>query len=412
MKVLHINTFQMGGAGLCALRIGRATQKLGIEVKFLVAYGEEFDNVYRIKPDFSIWNINGFFRKVKTLMIKMYLWQGVETQRYIISQLYGERLFSVPRSEYQSLAEHPLVQEADIIHLHWVAGFVDYPTFFEKVDKPIVWTIHDENPGLGGLHYTIWGVSLNKKMMKVERRFVQTKKKALKKAHTLNLVAISSEMKNFLENNEVLHGFPVTLIHNGIDGNMFVPYDRLDVRKRLDLNNDGIVILFTAYYITEDRKGLSDLLSALEILHIESLTLICIGKYTLLPKTSIDIRCVGQINDSRVLSEYYSAADYFCMPSYQEAFAQTPMEAMACGTPVISYPCSGARDLINENNGVVCSDFTVHALCEGIKKAMSMHYDRKIIRENLLKRFSYETIAKQYINLYNQVLSQNGTRNY
>ena len=109
-------------------------------------------------------------------MIKLHWGRDVETWNYIIDQVDRKTLFSIPYSEYTSLVDHPLVQEADIIHLHWIAGFVDYPTFFKKVDKPIVWTIHDENPGLGGSHYTIWRDSLGEKMMKIERRFVQTKK--------------------------------------------------------------------------------------------------------------------------------------------------------------------------------------------------------------------------------------------
>ena len=41
----------------------------------------------------------------------------------------------------------------DIIHLHWIGGFVDIPTFFKHVKKPIIWTLHDMNPFQGGFHY-------------------------------------------------------------------------------------------------------------------------------------------------------------------------------------------------------------------------------------------------------------------
>ena len=247
MKVLHINTFQTGGAGLCALRIGKATQNLGVDVKFLVIEGEEHDNVYRLTRDSSIWDKAAILRKFKNLMIKLHLGKDVETWKYIVDQLYREHLFSIPFSEYRSLATHPLVQEADIIHLHWISGFVDYPTFFEKVNKPIVWTIHDQNPGLGGAHYTIWRDSMNKKMMTIEHYFAQVKKDALRKAHSLNLVAISSQMKLFFENNEILHSYPITLIHNGIDEKLFIPYDKRNVRKKLTLTDYRIVILFNAY---------------------------------------------------------------------------------------------------------------------------------------------------------------------
>ena len=79
---------------------------------------------------------------------------------------------------------------------------------------------------------------------------------------------------------------------------------------------------------------------------------------------------------------------------------------MSCGTPVISFPVSGARDLINEKNGVVCDDFTIDALVNGIKLAMTRKYCREKIREDVINRFSYAKIAKQYIELYKSVLNK------
>lgn len=82
------------------------------------------------------------------------------------------------------------------------------------------------------------------------------------------------------------------------------------------------------------------------------------------------------------------------------------MEAMACGTPVVAFPCSGAHDLINQENGVVCDDFTVEALAEGIRLAMSRTYDSKKIREDVINRLSYDKIAKQYVELYEKILRE------
>ena len=145
------------------------------------------------------------------------------------------------------------------------------------------------------------------------------------------------------------------------------------------------------------------LIEALEILNIPDTVLLCLGSFKTIPHSSFEIRCEGFVGNYRLQSLYYSAADYYVMPSYQEAFAQTPMEAMACGTPVITFPCSGARDLINRYNGVICDDFTVDALVNGIKQAMERKFNPGTIREDVINRFSYNKIAKQYIDLYKKV---------
>ena len=163
------------------------------------------------------------------------------------------------------------------------------------------------------------------------------------------------------------------------------------------------VFLFISQDIHEDRKGLKVLIEALEILNIPNTVLICLGNFISIPNASFEIRCEGFVGNNRIQSLYYSVADYYVMPSYQEAFAQTPMEAMACGTPVIAFPCSGARDLINRDNGVVCDDFTVEALVNGIKQAMERKFNPGTIREDVINRFSYNKIAKQYIELYKKV---------
>lgn len=106
------------------------------------------------------------------------------------------------------------------------------------------------------------------------------------------------------------------------------------------------------------------------------------------------------------LCEVFSAADFFALPSMQEAFALTPMQAMACGLPVVAFPVSGTPELINEINGVVCSDFTVEALQEGIMTLMSRNYDAATIRQDMVNRFSPIDIAERYCCLYNDLIQR------
>ena len=159
--------------------------------------------------------------------------------------------------------------------------------------------------------------------------------------------------------------------------------------------------------IHEERKGLDKLVSAIEKTDVPSKMLICLGRYRQVPTASFPIRCEGHVPNSRLQSIYYSAADYYVLPSTLEAFSQSQLEAMACGSPVISFPCSGAEDLIDETNGVICDGFTVEALVRGIRQALSRNFDRKTIRQSVLSQYSYDRIGQLYLDCYHHFLHGN-----
>ena len=139
----------------------------------------------------------------------------------------------------------------------------------------------------------------------------------------------------------------------------------------------------------------------MEYMQPHNITLLCVGK-GVLPKCSFNIVGTGAIANPHLLALAYSASDLFVMPSYQEAFAQAPLEAMVCGCPVVAFPCSGTEELINEANGIRCQEFTEEALSDSIMAALATKYDRQAIREDVVERFDIDKIANQYIDLYNQ----------
>ena len=104
------------------------------------------------------------------------------------------------------------------------------------------------------------------------------------------------------------------------------------------------------------------------------------------------------------MSIAYSCADYFVMPSMKEAFAQTPIESMACGVPAIVFPVSGTDELITPINGIRTKGFTSKDLEEAITMALSTQYSSKAIRDDMIYRFSPVVIAKKYISFYNNML--------
>ena len=408
MKIVHIVTTLEGGAGLAAARIIRSTRGLGVDVRVLVAQGERseyIDVLKQVIPWSRLWPI----KKFQVLLKIRGVWPKPTRIQKRIEEEKRKNLtpitFTSPITLYRNIADHPWVKEADIVHLHWIGNFIDYESFFSSVDKPIVWTIHDENPGLGGFHYQMWKESATDSFKALDDELALLKRRVYERVKSMTLVAISTMMMDFFHKNPLLCNFPCALIHNGLEEACFRPISKTLAREALGLPFDSNLFLFVALNIHEDRKGLKELIEALERLDYANTVLVCLGNYQVVPSASFEIRCEGFVGNNRLQSLYYSAADYFVMPSFQEAFAQVPMEAMACGTSVIAFPCSGTRDLINEGNGVVCEDFTVDALVKGISLAMSRNYDRQQIREDVVRRFSYNVIGQQYVDLYRRILA-------
>lgn len=407
MKVIHITKLPDGGASWCAMRICNALRKEGVDAQMLLMQGKAADHISIAEAD---WLYRTHANIVIRLFVKVLKFILRPRFEYLIhKRRHAEKtckvFFTSPVTGYTSLANHPLVKEADVVHLHWISDFVDFPTFFKRVRKPIVWTIHDENPGLGGFHYLSHKEEASKEYLRLDKVYENIKRKALEKGNRPHLVAISSYMRDFFKKSPVLRDCTTTLIHNGVDCKAFRPLPKAECRAKLGIPSDKKVFLFSSYQIEDKRKGLHMLIPALEALHDGSIILVCLGKYKAVPNTKyIQVRCEGLVKGSELLSEYYSAADYFVLSSFQEAFAQTPLEALACGTPVIAFPCSGVPDLITPKIGVMSESFTKEALMDAIKKAMNTEYCHDEIINDVESRFSYDIIAKQYIELYNQLL--------
>lgn len=406
MKIIHINKLPDGGAAWCARRISDALCAQGVDSQLLLMQGNAAEGVTIAAKD-KLYRYGGsllkrlWFKLLKLIVrpqFEYFKWKRHQAEKN------GKAFFTSPLTEYQSLAHHPLVQDADVIHLHWVADFVDFPSFFHQVKKPIVWTVHDENPGLGGFHYRTALQDASPAYLRLDQSFAHIKADAIRHGSKPHLVAISQAMKTYFGQSEVLKGCPVTVIHNGVEPDKYHLLNREVCRDKLGIAHDRKVFLFSSYAIEDKRKGLSLLIEALQNLQDDHVTLFCLGHYLAIPDTTLDIHCVGLVDDKEMLSVYYSAANYFVLCSFQEGFAQTPLEAMACGTPVVAFPCSGVPELITPLNGVMCEDFTVNALMAGIRRAMQTVYNRKLIRTDVLKRFAYDIIAKQYIELYKEIL--------
>lgn len=413
MKVLHINTEQKGGAAWCAIRINNALMQQGVESKMLFAQGDIIPDGVEgaiAKKDWIVAiRFNPLLARLRHLLMRIPWYRNVEKLQTKMNNANTQHLYlHQPLSNYTNISHHPLVEWADVIHLHWVSDFVDYPSFFKNVRKPIVWTLHDMYPAIGVMHFESEYSVRPEELDDIDAICRQIKKKGLENARNLNIVAISEMMKDIIHSSELLGEFPVSLIHNGVDIEIFKPVHAQSIVNDFvsSLKKGTKVFLFSSYWIWDKRKGLDRILEAFDKVKEQTdqefalIVIGCINDNDQYPKASYPILCTGLIKDQNELAKIYTAADYFINASYEEAFAQTPLEAMACGTPVISTPCSGAKDLIRPFNGIVCDGYECDALAIGIENALHYNYESNIIREYIVKKYDYSIIAKQYIELY------------
>jgi len=294
------------------------------------------------------------------------------------------------------------VEWADVIHLHHVGDYIDYPSFFGGIGrKPVVMTLHDENFFYGLAYYEFH----LQREHPLERYYAELKRKAFSQAGNMGIVLLSEFFKEKFDGHELLDGRDVRVINNAVDTATYRPVPRTEARRRLGLSSDDTLIAFTSTSISDPRKGLDLLSEAVGRIGNPRLKIVAMG-HNNAHRSWPNVIEMGYKATAEALCEVLSAADFFALPSSQEAFALSPMQALACGLPVVAFPVSGTAELINERNGVVCRDFTVEALQEGITTLMGRPYDGAAIRRDMVNRFSPEVIARKYCCLYHDLMQR------
>lgn len=393
MKVVHIGANTTGGAGLGMMGVHKALLAAGVDSKVVtmrVNPGEENS------PDIQIVAPEADFKDpvgdvVQNLRKKYHL--------PVSSPYSGVRVEDLP-----------WVKEADVIHLHWVSGLVNLERFFAKVDKPIIWTIRDENAMMGLYHFDRERpVNPTAEECCVDEELKRKKVGWITGCRDLTYVSLCQGMKVKLDASSI-GGRESYVIPNRIDTDVFKPRDRAKVRDEFSISPDESVILFAAQFLGEKRKGLRDLLDALERIVTESrpMTLLCVGHGKIDYKAPPYVRIInaGPTADQARMAEFYSVADLFVTPSYSETFGKTTAEAIACGTPVVSYPNIGACDIVDSGvDGFLAEGFNYCALARAIEKAFATKFDRAVMIARIKERYSQEVVARKHLELYEHIIS-------
>ncbi len=400
MKVLHLCASFKGGAGIACNRIHQGLLELDTDSHLLTANKE-------MNPT------PNSYRMVDLVGQNQRVWLEFKELGYKIFYKLKERnieidstLFTYLSSPYSFLTDLDIYKEADIIHIHWVGNFLDYSSFFKVNKKPVVWTLHDMNPFFPGNHYT-----LTEKEKTDNKAIIQNytnKKNQFFKQQKIAVAATTKWMMQESINSEIFGKFSHELIHYGFDTNIFKPRNKTIAREILDLPSDKKIILFAVNNIFDERKGFQLLLDALKKIEDEDILLCVMGStYGVELPNLATIHEIGFVADERLLSLVFSAADVFVTPAIEEAFGQTTIESLCCGTPVIGFDTGIISEVIeNMKNGFICKDKTAESLAIGLNEILKNldDFDPIGISEPIRKQFLEKQQAVKYLDMYKQLL--------
>jgi len=409
MKILQVNTSNIsGGAARAAYRIHKGLQGIGMDSKMLVQ-AKLSDDKTVIGPDSKIKKGFALFRPIFDSVINTIFAGGSKT---IFSPAWMP--FSNIPSQIKSIAP-------DIVHLHWICGGMLRIEDLKRINKPIVWTLHDMWAFTGGCHYS-GGCDrfqqdcgncpqLNRSSKNDFSRSIFRRKKESWNGLNITIVTPSKWLAECAKKSSLFKDRRIEVIHNGLDLNVFKPIDKATAREIWDLPTDKKLILFGAMSATSDhRKGFDLLYKGLKQLAAKwsgkaELVVFGASEPENPPDFGLPVHYLGRLHDDISLALLYAAADVMVVPSRQEAFGQTASESLACGTPVVSFGATGLLDIIDHKlNGYLAKPFDTSDLAAGIDWVLSDNSRHKELcikaREKAVACFDIEKIAGQYAELY------------
>ena len=401
-KLLQINiTANWGSHGRIAEDIGRLAQKNGWES--YMAYGR-WANPSQL-PLIKIGH-----------MVDEYL-HGVQSRLLDNHGLASKKVTKKLLDEIDAI-------KPDLIHLHNIHGYyLNYPMLFEylaKNDIPVVWTLHDCWPMTGHCayftyvqcekwktgcqqcnHKSTYPISLLRQ--RSASNYV-LKEKHFTSCKRMTLVPVSQWLADII-GETFLSKYPIKMIHNGVDLNVFRrPNHPINVFEKYK----GNYVILGVNSKWDSRKGLPDFIQLRKLLD-SRYTIVLVGlskpQIRKLPKAIIGIERTNSVSE---LAEYYAAATVFVNPTYEDNFPTANIEAMACGTPVITYDTGGSPEAIVEGmTGFVVPYGSVDSLARIIKDTAetgTFESMRSSCRQRAEQCFDKNSRYQEYMDLYRSMI--------
>jgi len=408
MKIVHLNNADIsGGAAIAAFRIHKSLVKRELHSRMWVNNSNSGD-----------WTVRGPDSKWKKAL--------AQTRRHLVAPALNimrtkNKILHSPAILPSSWSKRINQDNIDIAHLHWVGAEMASISDIGSIKKPVVWTLHDMWAFCGAEHISwdqryVEGYS-RKNRPSHERGFDINRwtfnRKLRNWKNPFQVVAVSKWLADCAKKSVLMKDWPIAVIPNCLNTQIWSPVDKLLARQLLGLPKDIPIIAFGTYGAnSEYHKGLDLLAEALQHLRDKNkhMQLAIFGQSE--PKVPPDFGFVtnfmGHLYDDLSLRLFYSAVDVLVVPSRKEAFGQTASESMSCATPVVAFGATGLLDIVDHKiNGYLAKPFESEDLANGIDYVLNAPNYNNLCsnaRTKVVKEFDDAIVAMKYEELYNNIL--------
>ena len=400
-KIQHVSFSKSGGAGTVARRL------------------QEFQSKF---PDYESTFLFDFHRSIGTDKFRdLSLTSRAIIDNKIIKKYNQKVLLSLFRNRENRQFFELIKSHSGITHLHWINGIIDFNSLSKlvKLNKKLVWTIHDMEPFTGGCHYSLDCDQLGKECIKCPivyppfrgniRNQFQTKQAFYKNGNSIFYAFPSRWMQK-----QFNLAFPdveirSTIIANPISSIFFE--SNKDIEAFPTSSPNELVVGFVSISLNDPLKRFNLVLRILNKVseHIKKpITLVAIGMPIKINTVMPNIRIIqpGLISDEKSLLGFYASMDILISTSLSESFGLSIAEAGALGIPSLVQEGSGSSEIIMDGlNGLVAkteSEFIIK-LIEFSTNSVLREKLKRNIKTYAMENWHIEKVASKYDDIYSEL---------
>ena len=306
--------------------------------------------------------------------------------------------------------------DPDIIHLHNLHGcYLNMPMLFhalQQMHKPVLWTLHDCWSFTGHCtHFDFIGCDRWKSgchdcpqlgfyprslfVDRTSRNYELKRELFTSLGDRLTLVPVSHWLEELVKES-FFKGTAVQTIYNGIDTNVFCPRGNKPAR-------DYVLGVASPWC---ERKGFNDFIALRSELPAD-VDIVLVGltrkQVEALPDGIVGIERTQNVDQ---LAELYAGATLFANPTYEDNFPTTNLEAMACGTPVVTYRTGGSPEAVTSETGFVVDKGNIKAIADALQAVRGRGKQKyeEACRQRAVTCFNKDDRYADYVRLYERIV--------